>query len=374
MHKKWRALILVAKEAIMKISHILKRLLLSFGVTFLSFSSAYADDTELYVNYAQDLKEKPRVIFLLDTSGSMLFSANDGSRCYHPEKRYLVECPDSRIAAARDIIIETIENNSDMDFGLNRFAPSRGGYVKARLGTDHNTLKGLIRGIYAGGSTPVTESLWEVYMYLTGQKVDFGALIDASERDVSAEIGDKYLSPFDSRLTGDKRCDNRVNVLLITDGEPQNDNERDDKIEALNQHYFSQSAPLYGYEKYPSYLAALAKLIHGTDDTIIDLNEKTPKIHDQGIVYTIGFGNGLSDPAKDLLDKTAQLGGGKYFFASDGAALSEKLKETFSALRNESGTFTAPSTASNNADQTRSRDGLYYTMFHPNTKRVGEVT
>ncbi|MCH2089510.1 MAG: pilin biogenesis protein [Pseudoalteromonas sp.] len=329
--------------------------------------SGYADDTELYVNYDHDLKEKQRVIFLLDTSGSMLFSATDGSRCHHPTGGYLVECPESRIAAARDIIIETIENNSDMDFGFNRFAPSHGGYVKASLGTEHNTLKNLIRGIKAGGSTPVTESLWEVYMYLTGQKVDFGSLVAVDERDTKAEIGKKYLSPFDTKLTGDKRCDNTVNVLLITDGEPQNDNERDADIEKLNQFYFSEPAPLYGYEHNLNYLAALAKVIHGTDEVIVDLNKKTPKIHDQGIIYTIGFGNGLSEPAKDLLEKTAELGGGKYFFASDGKALSEKLKETFAVLRNESGTFTAPSTASNNADQTRSRDGLYYTMFYPST-------
>ncbi|MFY8283555.1 PilC/PilY family type IV pilus protein [Pseudoalteromonas sp. SSMSWG5] len=348
----------------MKISNF-RHLLLC---TLVFITATYADDTELYVNYDKSLTEKKRVIFLLDTSGSMRYSSATGIGCFDYTLLDYVECPDSRIGAARDIIIETINNNPDMEFGFNRFSAFEGGYIKARLGTDHKTLKNLISTTRASGSTPVTEALWETYLYLTGQNVDYGLLVSPTERDTRAEVSGKYLSPFDSSITKDKRCDNTVNIILISDGTPQSDDGRNSQIESLNKYYFSQSAPTYKYgNNLDSYLAALAKVIHGTDDRVVDLNEKTSSIHDQGVIYTIGFGSGITEQAEVILEKTAEFGGGDYLYADSSAALSEAIDKAFAALREESGAFTAPSIASNNTDQTRSRDALYYTMFYPNT-------
>lgn len=329
---------------------------------------SYADDTELYVNYDKDLTEKGRVIFILDTSGSMMQSANTGDKCFHPTDGYWFPCPDSRMKVAKDTIIKTINNNPDLDYGFVRFAPNQGGYFRAKVGTEHSKLKSIISDTFAGGSTPITETLWETYMYLTGQKVDFASVIDPSLRDTSAEIGKKYLSPFDSRLTKDERCDNSVNVLIITDGSPYFDDARNNEIDLLHRQFFGKPAtPILDDYNANSYLAALAKVMHGTDDVDIDIFPKTAKIKDKVFINTIGFGDGLLERGEALLKKTANEGGGSYFKAENPKELADSLEQTFNGLRAEAGTFTSPSVASNNADQTRSRDSLYYTMFYPST-------
>ena len=53
--------------------------------------------------------------------------------------------------------------------------------------------------------------------------------------------------------------------------------------------------------------------------------------------------------------------------ATNPEELSKALETSFAALRKEGGAFSSPSIASNNTDQTRSRDALYYTMFYPST-------
>lgn len=332
-------------------------------------TAANADDTELYVNYDKDLDEKSRVIFVLDTSGSMMQSANTGVKCFHPVDGYWMECPDSRIAAAKSSLIKVIDENPDIDFGFIRFSPfGNGGFIRAKLGTEHSKLKELISDNGALGATPITETLWETYLYLTGQNVEFGALFPAELRDTTAEKGGKYISPLDSTFTKNARCNNDVHIMMISDGSPQHDNESNTAIESLHQHYFSEPATTFLDDfNGQSYLAPLAKIIHGTDDVDIDLYPKTSKVHDRGIVNTIGFGNGLTERGQKNLEETAKAGGGSYILATNPEELSKALETSFAALRKEGGAFSSPSIASNNTDQTRSRDALYYTMFYPST-------
>jgi len=351
----------------MKVSSLIEKFILTSAIVIAFISNA--DDTELFVNYDKDLDEKTRVIFVLDTSGSMMQSANTGVKCYHPVDGYWMECPDSRIAAAKKSLIQVIDENPDVEFGFIRFSPfSNGGYVRAKLGTEHSKLKELIMDNSAVGGTPITETLWETYQYLTGQTVDFGALFPAELRDTTAEKGDKYISPLDSTFTKNARCNNDIHIMMISDGSPQHDNERNENIELLHQHYFSEPATTYLDDfNGESYLAPLARIIHGTEDIEIDLYPKTSKVHDRGIVNTIGFGNGLTERGQKNLEETAKAGGGSYILATNPAELSEALRLAFAALREEGGTFSSPSIASNNTDQTRSRDALYYTMFYPST-------
>lgn len=350
----------------MKVSSLIEKFILA-GAIVIAFMSN-ADDTELFVDYDKELHEKTRVLFILDTSGSMMQSANTGEKCFHPELGYWFPCPDSRMEVAKATIIDTINNNPDMDFGLIRFAPSQGGYIKAKIGTDHRTLKSLISEITAGGSTPITETLWEAYQYLSGKNVDFALLIPPTSRDLSAEKGLNYISPLDSTITKNARCDNKVHILIITDSSPQNDYDRNTQIEQLHQNYFSEPAiTLLDDYNNSIYLSALAKVMHGTEEVKIDLFPKTKKIPDEAIINTIGFGNGLTERGQAILEKTAKEGGGSYILASNPKELSDALQLAFAALREEGGAFSSPSIASNNTDQTRSRDALYYTMFYPST-------
>ncbi|MBE0421252.1 pilus assembly protein [Pseudoalteromonas nigrifaciens] len=377
--------------------------------------SVIAEDIELYVNYNVETKEKPRVMMIFDTSGSMAWDVTDGEQCYQWDggstssprfyqstcfessgsrdtkdcfkkansgtKRgrfyngpttngyyydysynyYDNTCNDSRLNVAQNAIKQLVNDNDDIDFGLMRFNGSDGGYVLARVGTEKKFLLDKIEGLPANGATPLTETLWEAYLYITGQKVYYGTNIN--ERDKTAESSGYYKSPF-VPVTGEPlRCDNSINIILMTDGDPSNDSSIDYDIYALHHDFFSENPPVVSN----SYLAALAKIIHGTDDVEVDLYKNTKNVLDIGRVFPIGFGTGMSNSGKNLLTETADYGGGQYLHANTAAQLSDALKNTISRIREVNDSFSSPSVASNNVDQTRSRDAIYFAMFYPET-------
>ena len=349
----------------------------------------YADDTKIYKASATDSSIQPNVLFVIDTSGSMAFSTSSGNSCGYSGGYIL--CSDSRLGVAQDAITKLVDGNDDIDFGLMRFNSTSGGYVLAGIGSPMSTLKTTIANLPADGGTPLTETLWEAYLYITGQSLYYGEKVNELFRDTSVESKTSttnrvrkcnwwgcwwenetvtnytYISPFDNPDEV-KRCDNSVNVIYMTDGDPSagSDNEQDSNISSLHKSYFGSS--LSDSDKIAGvYLHKLAKIIHGTDNVEVDLRPDTSEIHETGRVYTIGFGSGMSDNGKRLLSETARLGGGKYLHANTSDQLSEALKNTITQIREVNDSFTAPSVASNNVDQTRSRESIYYAMFYPKT-------
>ena len=367
----------------MKTNKVLASLI---GITLSSYVAA--EDIELYVNHNVQTNEKPRVIMIFDTSGSMAWDVVDGERCYKRDWDGFYEsecfkskdsysayqqcykfvngyaqaiCEDSRLRVAQNAITQLVNDNDDIEFGLMRFNGSNGGYVLARVGAEKSFLLNKVEELPASGSTPLTETLWEAYLYITGQNVYYGG--NTNKRDFTAESSGIYKSPF-APVTGEPlRCDNSINIILMTDGDPTNDSNRNYDIYNLHDDYFSENAPAVSN----SYLAALAKIIHGTDDVKVDLYSKTKNVLDIGRVFPIGFGTGMSDSGKNLLAETADYGGGQYLHANTAAQLSDALKNTISRIREVNDSFSSPSVASNNVDQTRSRDAIYFAMFYPET-------
>ena len=328
-----------------------------------------AEDIELYVNKNVNEDEKPRVILVFDTSGSMDRNAQTG--------KYCDDGCNSRMDVAKSAMSQLInDNSSDIDFGLMRLRSSYGGYVLAGLGTDADTIKSEISKLSADGSTPIEETLYEGYRYLTGGRLDQARYVESSKRETSIEQGSrgnyKYTSAF-AAYANEERCDNSINMILMTDGDPTGDNARDgyddgdSYIKGLHESKFHYRAS----ELHGSSLHILAKYMYGLesgeedDKRRVDLYPQTPLVKDFARTYTIGFGNGMSKKGKELLQKTAKLGGGEYIHAETGDKLSEALENTISKIREVNDTFTSPAIASNNFDRTRSRDSLYYAMFYP---------
>ena len=328
------------------------RIVASFVAATVSLSVT-AEDIELYVNHNVETDENPRVVIIFDTSGSM------GSK--------LPNNGPKKIDAAKDAMTQLVNDNNTIDFGLMRFNGDHGGYVMAGLGSSHDTILWQINKLPASGNTPVTETLWEAYLYMTGQTVWYGQ--NTNQRDFSVETNDNpltppdYISPFKQKYGAAERCDNSINLILMTDGDPTQDNNRNNDIKDLYKQKFGYNPS----KTSSSYLAALAQIIHGTKDVEIDLYENTPEVPDTGRVFTIGFGSGMSSKGKTLLEKTAELGGGEYLHADTSAELSEALNNTISRIREVNDSFSSPTVASNNVDQTRSRDAIYFAMFYPET-------
>lgn len=338
-----------------------------------------AEDIELYVNRDIELDEKPRVLLIFDTSGSMAYSSSSGSSSCN---RSCV----SRLEAAQAAMGQVVEDNKDsIEFGLMRFNGTDGGYVLNGIGSSPESIKTTISNLPADGGTPLAETLWEAYLYITGQSVHYGEQVSESNRDSSVEnkvfireecqrwkrrrcqewkdiYSYTYISPFSDSVAEAKRCDNSVNIIYMTDGDPSYgyDNNSDSDISTEHNKYFGRYLNNSDYY-YSNMLHQLAKIIHARED----LYPQTPDINESGRLYTIGFGSGMTEQGQNLLEEAATLGGGKNIPATTPEKLTKALNQAVSDIRRENSTFTSPSFASNNVDQTRSRDAIYLAMFYP---------
>jgi len=368
-----------------KSQNIIFLLLLIFSVSVL------AEDIEIYVNHDVAKTEKSRVVVLFDTSGSMSWDSEDGMQCHEKQKNwwggtkyqwvdcfdttktskkcykrsghsyYKTQCKDSRMRVAKAAMKKLVEDNSDFDFGLMRFYSSNGGYVLAGLGMERDTVVSKINNLYSSGATPITETLWEAYLYLTGRAPDQAA--GRRDRDSSIESSGKYISPFKPISGEPLRCDNSINMILMTDGDPTGDSNRNSQIISEYKRVFGSSPSLEN----GSYMGSLARLMRGTDETAVDLYPGTSTKKDFARVFTIGFGKGMSNNGKKLLQNTATHGGGKYVHADGADDLVKSLNETISTIREINDSFASPAVSTNSADRTTHRDSLYYTMFLPKT-------
>ncbi|MCF7512565.1 pilus assembly protein [Pseudoalteromonas sp. L23] len=364
---------------------------------------AQAEDIELYVKHNVSTREQPRVLMLFDTSGSMAWDSQNGKACYERysyrvwtgwryETRYgyretecfngsncyqaneynqaVQGCADSRLKVAQNAMRKLVRDNADIQFGLSRLYSSSGGYILNGIGSSSDDIVEKINALPASGSTPLSETLWELYNYLKGGDVYWGEN-GGNDRDKSIERRGNYISAFTPARGADERCDTSINLILMTDGDPTSDTSSNNSI--VNE-YFSVygSYPNYfdineGSGVTKNYLPALAKTMRGTSQVKVDLYPSTPDEHDFARVFTIGFGNGMSGTGIDLLKETATQGGGQYLHAHTANDLSDVLKTTITNIRNVSASFSSPTVSANAQDPTQTGNALYYTQFKPET-------
>ena len=385
----------------------MKKLLLMTALVGGCVQQAQAEDIELYVKHNVSTREKPRVMMLFDTSGSMQWDSQTGKTCYErysytwgwgwwQETRYGYRetecfvstnnntcyqynqygnlqaglCSASRLKVAQDAMRGLVNDNDDILFGLSRLYSSSGGYILNGIGSSNSQIVNKINSLPGSGSTPLSETLWELYNYLRGDSVYWGTN-GGWDRDTSVENGNRYISPFKRDSGAEARCDTSVNLILMTDGDPTNDTDSNDDIVADYKAVYKQSPDYFdidpSYNTVKNYLPALAELMRGTDQKKVDLYPTTPDEEDFARVFTIGFGNGMSSTGKELLAETASKGGGQYLHANTANELSEVLKTTITNIRNISASFTSPTVSANAEDQTQTGDYLYYTQFKPET-------
>ncbi|TRY13492.1 pilus assembly protein [Shewanella hanedai] len=277
----------------------------------------------------------------------------------------------SRLDIAKNAIKSIILTTPSVDFGLAVFNVNAwneferdGGRVIAGLKENTSTVKaGLINsidGISASTNTPLCETLYEAYRYFSGSTVDFadndsdlssaGYYVNSQPQvDSTVSSGGTYRSPF-------KKCQNNASVVIITDGVPTVDAAANLFIENLTG----------GVDKYSdhhggniSYLSAMSSWMNKHD-----LNSSEPG--DQTVsTYTIGFSEGAAS-AEDLLELTANVGGGSYFDASNANLLQGSLQQVVSEALDTNSSFTSPAVASNNFNRTQSFEYAYYSIFLPN--------
>lgn len=283
---------------------------------------------------------------------------------YHDDS---LEEPRTRLDIAQEVISSLIRTNTGIDFGVMEFngnatGSEDGGRIVHRIIAnmttgDRQNVVDIVNSFTHAGSTPICESMYEAYRYLGGREVFYGyekssrsdsrGTYDILDRDADAErpIG-TYDSPsIDCAYTY---------VILMTDGEPQNDTDANSRIENLTGKSCKRYRDANGNYS-TNCLPELAEYMANTD-----LDDDTTNGNQFGITYTIGF---TTD--QELLRDAADKGKGQYYTASDAQELTEAFQGAIVSILSTDTTLTSPAVAVDTFARTQSRNEIFYAMFKP---------
>lgn len=293
--------------------------------------------------------------------------------------------PQSRLEIAKDAITNIVNSTPSVDFGLAVFnlnypyeGDRDGGRIvsgiKQMTTEAKSSLLSTIEKLPADTNTPLCETLFEAYRYLSGGPITYGHkdsnynfgggnryTANIPTYDTSIESDGSYISPF-------KVCSDIAYIIYVTDGTPTVDSHANTAIAALT----ANGAAVGNYSTFsegldtknsPSYLPALASYMFNND--LVKQADSSGSEQRQYVrTFTIGFSQGADDAAP-LLKETAVRGGGKYFAAKDSLELQSALSSALTSILAIDSSFTSPSIASNNFDRTQTFDAAYYAMFLP---------
>lgn len=293
-------------------------------------TAALGDDTEIFFTNAKQIV-KPNIMLILDVSGSMGTDDVDG---------------DTRLNAMKTAAKNLLNSLSDVNVGLMVFGGDEGAYFKAPVGdieTQRTALINKIDGLWAGGNTPLSESLFESMRYFQGENV-FIRSVDEDGTQIDGVVSATDATKFDSPI--EYSCQPNYN-LLLTDGEPTSDTNHQAEIEGV-----VGSCSGNCLDEIAEYM--------WTNDMVPEAKDPNGDFAgDQKVsTFTIGF-----KTDQTLLANTASKGGGEYLLADNATQLTTALKEVFDEVSARSTTYVAPGIAVNTFDRLNHLNTLYYALF-----------
>lgn len=275
----------------------------------------------------------------------------------------------SRLEIVQQVVKQTIDElavSDNVNVGLMRFSSNtffgctdssaEGGMVLREINTvaaNATAIKNDIDAMNASGCTPLSETMYEAYLYLSGGRVDYGInsrtspsgpLVPSvlSSREPAPNTG-QYKSPLETS------CQKNF-IVLLTDGIPTADNSADPEIQAL----IGRSCAGTGGGRC---LEEVARYMYENDirPTLAGLQNVT--------TYTVGFGPEVAGSAGLL--NTASGAGGVMYEANDTATLSTVLTNIVRTILDFNTSFTAPAVSVNAFNRTQNLNDLYVTVFKP---------
>jgi type IV pilus assembly protein PilY1 len=260
----------------------------------------------------------------------------------------------TRISVAKQVIVNLINNTSNVRFGLMRFNSTGdgdegsndddGGRVVSACGTDKTSLINTVNGFTDGGYTPLAETLAEAGLYFGGKSSWFNA-------------GTTYTSPIQVRCQ-------RNFIILMTDGEPTFDK---DPLLASGTYINGDAIGDYdgdgndpgSYESGGSdYLDDVAKYLYENDISALGSVGDFEK--QNVITYTIGF-----TTEQQLLQDTATNGGGEYYTANNISGLTEAFTQIMAAISEDNSVFVSPVVPVSRMNRTYAGNYIYVGFFKP---------
>ena len=247
--------------------------------------------------------------------------------------------------------------SNDPDFGGGDSA--EGGMVThelANVSVARQDIVDRINSYSAAGFTPLSETMYEAGQYFAGRNVDYGlnSKIDADT---------PFPSVSQSRRTGNQslydspikfQCQ-RNYAILLTDGEPTQDNSADSKIVSL-----------------PGFTSLVGSDCRGSGPgrCLADMTEYMFKADlsslpgkQNAITYTIGFGPDVAGSGN--LQAAAEAGGGRAYSAGDVRELTQTLQNIVTEILQTNASFATPAVSLNAFNRTQSNNELFVSLFKP---------
>jgi type IV pilus assembly protein PilY1 len=255
-------------------------------------------------------------------------------------------------------------------------------YPVSPVATNRTPLINAVNSLAPGGFTPLSETLYEAYLYYSGGNVLFGNTSQPSPSVAAARVGgtttsNQYQTPIQYQ------CQKNF-IVYLTDGLPTADNQADSLITALPNEATLGGAcddttkspyngldasgnPIPGGWDWPGpsgkagrCMTALAKYMFNADLSSSLAGQQNVTL------YTIGFGDdpGLA-AASGWLGKAATAGGGQFYQTTDLSGLQTVLTNIVGNILQTSSTFTAPTVSVNAFNRTQTLNDLYVSVFQP---------
>jgi type IV pilus assembly protein PilY1 len=261
----------------------------------------------------------------------------------------------SQLAITSTVNVGLMQFSNNTNNGCSNTGTSEGGMVLREMGpveTQAPLMLADIAALNADGCTPLSESMYEAYLYLSGSSVDYGI---NSRKDP----GTAWPSISSSRQPNPNQniyqsplaisCQKNF-IVLLTDGIPTADNSANTEIETLIGGTCAGTGDGRCLEEIAQYMYE-----NDVSPTLAGLQNVT--------TYTIGFGPDVSGSA--ALQNTAAGAGGVFYEASDTATLTTVLTNIVRTILEFNTSFTAPAVSVNAFNRTQNLDELFVTVFRP---------
>jgi type IV pilus assembly protein PilY1 len=358
---------------------------LSVMLLLILSKQVFSEDIDLYVDNTISSGQRPNVLIILDNSPSMVWYALNSNDRLGKDNEH-VNNPVTRAHLAREIVIDLINDNPDVDFALQIFNSNNtsvhGGRIVSGFPTNKSALIGILDNdtdntnnnytTISGSYTPLCETLYETYRYLSGGQVFYGN--QDTRIPTSIISSGNYTSPF-----ANIQCNKEINIIYITDGDPTGDNNANTLVKTLTGTGDDDAENGNFLGVLGSWMATKNWAATNSGGSFKDIDD-TPKddLLASVKIHTVGFGSGVNE--ENLLKLAARDGeaerpktgfhsmpeGGTYYPASTAAALKEALETVIAEVQGSS-TLTSASVSANSFDRTQTLDSVYYGMFEPST-------
>jgi type IV pilus assembly protein PilY1 len=299
----------------------------------------------------------------LDTQPVTLYSGNYMNWTYGPTLNR------TRLEIVQEVANDLLDSVNGVNVGLVTFNPpagfdgSEGGYVVRPMGdisTTRAAMQADISALTPNAWTPLSETMYEAALYMTGGGVDFGNPNSVASSRAPSDPN-TYNSPINNT------CQKNY-IVFLTDGEPTFDTSADADIRALTDANGESFANLVGntcdVETYPAGFSpsggnCLDELAEFLNDGDFSIEPGQQNIN----TYTVGFTVDLP-----ILDDTATRGGGQYYTADNTATLADALQQIVTSILSSNTTFTAPTVAVNAFNRTQNLSDLFISVFRPSAR------